>query len=169
MAEATEATLNEATIRDLEPMLFRYAKQRVGKDELAHDLVQETWLAAHKGISGFAGRSSLKTWLVSILRRKIVDHHRRSRPTTSFEEHHTPPGDALRERLDDAKAIAMVKKELPALPKREREAVELVDVRGLERDEAATEMGVSRGALRVMLHRGRLRLKAKLLSANHAL
>lgn len=164
-----EAMLNDETIRELEPMLFRYAKQRVGKDELARDLVQETWLAAHKGISGFAGRSSLKTWLVSILRRKIVDHHRRNRLTTTFEEHHTPPTDVLRERLDDAKAVEMVRKELPALPKREREAVTLVDVRGLERDEAANEMGVSRGALRVMLHRGRLRLKAKLLSAQHAI
>ncbi|HJL29541.1 MAG TPA: sigma-70 family RNA polymerase sigma factor, partial [Polyangiaceae bacterium LLY-WYZ-15_(1-7)] len=99
-ATATPATLDAATIRELEPSLLRYARQRVGKDELARDLVQETWVAAMKGISSFAGRSSLKTWLVSILRRKIVDMHRRSRPQVSFEEHHTPPFESPRERLD---------------------------------------------------------------------
>ncbi|MEM9067364.1 MAG: sigma-70 family RNA polymerase sigma factor [Myxococcota bacterium] len=155
-------SLTEATVRELEPGLIRYARQRVGKDELARDLVQETWLAAYKGIGSFAGRSSLKTWLVSILRRKIVDHHRRKRPTTMFEEHHTPPMAAPRERLDDQAAIELVEKTLPSLPRRERQAVTLVDVHGVDRDDAADQMGVSRGALRVMLHRGRSRIKKQL-------
>ncbi|HJK89587.1 MAG TPA: RNA polymerase sigma factor [Polyangiaceae bacterium LLY-WYZ-15_(1-7)] len=168
-ATATPATLDAATIRELEPSLLRYARQRVGKDELARDLVQETWVAAMKGISSFAGRSSLKTWLVSILRRKIVDMHRRSRPQVSFEEHHTPPFESPRERLDDLAAVDMVHKELVHLPRRERQAVQLVDVEGLDRIEAAERMGVNRSALRVMLHRGRHRLKAKLEAADHAI
>ncbi len=155
--------LDEETIRELEPSLLRYARRRVGREDVAQDLVQETWVAAFGGIDSFAGRSSLRTWLVSILRRKIVDQHRRRRPQVSFEEHHTPPMlDTPRERLDDIAALEVVHRELSALPRRERQAVELCDVRGLEREEAAAEMGVSRGALRVMLHRGRLRLKSKL-------
>jgi RNA polymerase sigma-70 factor (ECF subfamily) len=159
------ATLDAATIREMEPTLLRYARLRVGRDDVARDLVQETWVAAFGGISSFAGRSSLKTWLVSILRRKIVDMHRRSRPQVMFEEHHTPPTDARRERLDDEAAMDLVQAELEALPRRERQAVELVDVQGVDRDEAADRMGVSRGALRVMLHRGRARLKSKLEDA----
>lgn len=155
-------TLDDATIRELEPGLLRYAKRRVGRDDLAKDLVQETWVAAFGGIGAFAGRSSLRTWLVSILRRKIVDQHRRKRPQVAFEEHHTPPAAPRRERLDDLAALELVHRELSGLPRRERQAVELCDVRGLDRTEAAAEMGVSRGALRVMLHRGRQRLKQKL-------
>lgn len=162
-------TLDAETIREMEPALLRYARHRVGREDVARDLVQETWVAAFGGISSFAGRSSLKTWLVSILRRKIVDMHRRSRPQVSFEEHHTPPSDLRRERLDDEAALELVHAELDALPRREREAVELVDVHGVDRDEAADRMGVSRGALRVMLHRGRARLRAKLEDASFEL
>lgn len=164
----TEPLLNDARVRELEPALLRYARQRVGSDELARDLVQETWLAASKSIESFAGRSSLKTWLVSILRRKIVDHHRRKRPTTTFDEHHTPPVERTREALDDQAAVALVGQALPLLPRRERQAVELIDLGGVERDEAAKQMGVTRGALRVMLHRGRNRLRRHLEAADLA-
>ncbi|MEM1414608.1 MAG: RNA polymerase sigma factor [Myxococcota bacterium] len=157
--------LDEATVRELTPGLIRYARQRVG-DELAQDLVQDTWVAAFGAIDKFAGRSSLRTWLISILRRKIIDSHRRRRPQVSFEEHHTPDGDPRRERLDDVAAANLVERELPSLPKREREAVSLVDVAGYDRDVAAEAMGVTRSALRVMLHRGRNRLKKKLESAD---
>ncbi|HID38429.1 MAG TPA: sigma-70 family RNA polymerase sigma factor, partial [Calditrichaeota bacterium] len=44
---------------------------------LAEDLVQDTFLSALKSYSSFGQRSSLRTWLVSILRNKIVDHYRR--------------------------------------------------------------------------------------------
>lgn len=159
----TTATLDNTTIRELEPSLMRYARKRVGRDDVARELVQETWVAALGGIGSFAGRSSLRTWLVSILRRKIVDMHRRNRPQVSFEEHHTPPSFAShREKLDNEAAVDVVQHELPNLPRRERQAVTLVDVQGLDRDEAAGEMGVSRSALRVMLHRGRHRLKDRI-------
>ncbi len=57
--------------------LFRYARMRVGKREVAEDLVQETFLAAIKSREPFRGAASVRTWLVSILRRKIVDHYRK--------------------------------------------------------------------------------------------
>jgi len=164
----TPARLEPDLVAELEPTLFRYARRRVASDELAHDLVQETWLAALGGIDRFAGRSSLRTWLVSILRRKIVDSHRRKRPKVTFEEHHSPPVDPPRERFDDAAALQMIHEELPSLPRRERQAVTFVDVEGLSREEAASRMGVKRTALRVMLHRGRKRLSAKLTAAGHA-
>ena len=162
------AGLDPELVAELEPMLFRYARRRVATDELARDLVQETWLAALGGIDRFAGRSSLRTWLVSILRRKIVDSHRRKRPKVTFEEHHTPPADPPRERFDDEAAVQMIHEELGGLPKREREAVTFVDVDGLSREEAASRMGVKRTALRVMLHRGRRRLHEKLSAAGYA-
>lgn len=57
-------------------MLFRYALARVGNRSDAEDLVQETFLAAIKS-SDFAGRSAASTYLVGILRHKIMDHFRK--------------------------------------------------------------------------------------------
>ena len=59
-------------------MLYRMALMRVGKPDLAEDLVQETLLAAWQARDSFAGKSSESTWLVAILKRKIIDHFRKS-------------------------------------------------------------------------------------------
>lgn len=58
--------------------LFRHASLRVGDRELAEDLVQETFLAAHRSLKGFRGDASPSTWLTGILRNKIADHFRRT-------------------------------------------------------------------------------------------
>jgi RNA polymerase sigma-70 factor, ECF subfamily len=57
-------------------VLFRYALQRVRRRDVAEELVQETFLAALRAWQGFTGQSSERTWLVGILRHKIVDHIR---------------------------------------------------------------------------------------------
>lgn len=69
-------------------VLFRVAMARLNNRDTAEDLVQETFLAAWKGRVTFDGRASLETWLVAILKRKIIDHFRRTgrRPTNSFSE-----------------------------------------------------------------------------------
>jgi RNA polymerase sigma-70 factor, ECF subfamily len=58
--------------------LYRYALVRLRAPELAADLVQETFLEAFRTRSAFAGRSSERTWLVGILKHKIVDHLRKA-------------------------------------------------------------------------------------------
>lgn len=164
------ATLDPATIELVSPSLFRYASRRIGREDVAADLVQETWLAAMGSVASFAGRSTLKTWLTSILRRKIVDHHRRRRHEVEVDENHLVTEPVMpTDRADDERAVELVRELLPSLPRREREALELCDVQGLDRDEAAAKMGVTRGALRVLLHRGRHRLRADLEAAGHGL
>ncbi len=59
-------------------VLFRYALQRVRRRDVAEELVQETFVAALQARRTFSGRSSERTWLVGILRHKIVDHIRRA-------------------------------------------------------------------------------------------
>jgi len=58
--------------------LFQYALARVRDPSLAEDLVQETLLAGIKAHSSFSQRSSEKTWLISILKHKIIDYFRKS-------------------------------------------------------------------------------------------
>ena len=54
-------------------VLYSYALMRVGKKEIAEDMVQETLLAALQNWQSFAGNSSERTWLIGILRHKILD------------------------------------------------------------------------------------------------
>ena len=164
------ATITADTIRELEPILLGYARKRISNEELARDLVQETWLAAMVSLPRFAGRSSLRTWIISILRRKIVDQYRRARPQVAFIEEAHGEVEALDvvSRMDDAAALTVVARELVSLHGREREAVTLVDVEGVDRDDAAVELGVTRNHLRVLLHRGRAQLRGALEAADYA-
>lgn len=57
--------------------LFRIAMIKVNDTETAQDLVQDTFLSAIKGLDSFKGESSEKTWLISILRNKIIDYYRK--------------------------------------------------------------------------------------------
>ncbi|GBC59590.1 hypothetical protein DENIS_0529 [Desulfonema ishimotonii] len=57
--------------------LYRFALSRIRKPEVAEDLVQETFMAALRSHRKFRGRSSVRTWLIAILKHKIVDHYRR--------------------------------------------------------------------------------------------
>jgi RNA polymerase sigma-70 factor (ECF subfamily) len=58
--------------------LYRYASMRLLDPEVAAELVQETFLQAYRGRDRYRGRASERTWLVSILRHKLIDHLRRS-------------------------------------------------------------------------------------------
>jgi len=57
--------------------LFNYTISRVNNSEIAKDLISETFLAGLKSKDNFKGLASERTWLVSILKRKIIDHYRK--------------------------------------------------------------------------------------------
>ena len=69
--------------------LYRYARLRLKDRDLAAELVQETFLQALRGRDAYAGGAPERTWLVGILRHKILDHYRKA-----ARERGTPtPGD----------------------------------------------------------------------------
>lgn len=59
-------------------ILFAYALRATGNRAVAEDLVQETLLAAFRGRDSFSGASAERTWIIGILKNKILDHYRRS-------------------------------------------------------------------------------------------
>jgi RNA polymerase sigma-70 factor (ECF subfamily) len=65
-------------VNDYSDALFGYAVQRVGDRQGAADLVQETFLAAWRNVDGYNGEASVKTWLFTILKNKIIDHYRKA-------------------------------------------------------------------------------------------
>jgi RNA polymerase sigma factor (sigma-70 family) len=165
------STFSHQQIAHIEPVLLRYATRALRREDLARDLVQETWAAALVSLPGFEARSTLRTWMVGILRRKIVDHHRRQKPTTSFSEewHGTQEAAEPEAAIDGREAVREVGSYLKRLPRRQRGAVELCDVAGQSRSEAAKSLGISDGHLRVVLHRGRKRLREELERDGHRL
>ena len=66
--------------------LYRFALLRVRKPEIAEDLVQDSLLAAVRGVKDFSGRSTERSWLVGILKNKIFDHFRKAGRETSFTD-----------------------------------------------------------------------------------
>jgi len=58
--------------------LFNYTISRVNDRDIAQDLVQDTFFAGLKSMKNFKGEASERTWLVSILKRKIIDHYRKT-------------------------------------------------------------------------------------------
>jgi RNA polymerase sigma factor (sigma-70 family) len=76
-------------VDDYSDTLYNFAVTRVNDHEMAKDLVQDTFVSAIKGLDNFQGKSTVKTWLFSILKRKIIDHWRKqesrqTRPMSSL-------------------------------------------------------------------------------------
>ena len=155
---AVGASLDEADLEALHLYLLRYAERKVATPDIARELVQETWLAVLEALPRFAGRSSIRTWVISILRRKIADLYRAKRRTEPFDDSAMPdPHAPLFEQILSRERNARVLDAIDALSPREREAVMLCATN--ERAEVARQMGLSQPCLRVTLCRGRRHLR----------
>jgi RNA polymerase sigma-70 factor (ECF subfamily) len=169
--------------------LSRLARSFSRNDAVIEEAVQETWLAVFQGIHGFQGRSTLRTWLFGILvnqaRRLAVREHRHARVAlggNGVPGQSPSNGDGDREPgmgrngmwveppapwgLENPES-AMVSKEtlgaieagLADLPETQRQVVLLRDVEGLGSEEVCNVLGVTDTNQRVLLHRGRARVR----------
>jgi RNA polymerase sigma-70 factor, ECF subfamily len=159
-----------------QPSMLRLAGTMVSSRAVAEEAVQDTWMGVVRGIERFEGRSSCKTWLFRILTN-------RARSAGSREPHHTAMEslhavDPLRfdaqghwadpldrwteesdDRLDAAIWAPVLRSALADLPPRQRQVVLLRDVEGLSGHEVCSVLDVSSGNQRILLHRGRSRLR----------
>jgi RNA polymerase sigma-70 factor (ECF subfamily) len=154
-------SITQEVFDELNPSLVRHARRLVTRRDDADDLVQETWCSAMRSIASYRGESSLLTWLRRIMARRLADRLRKSRWVVELDED-TLDTDDERSALDDlssARARAALTDALAQLPHPECTAVLLCDLQELERDEAAARLAVTRGHLRVILHRARRKLE----------
>jgi RNA polymerase sigma-70 factor (ECF subfamily) len=152
--------IDEAAVRQLEPVLYRFALRATRNPELSRDLTQEALLAAVAQAATFAERSSLRTWVVGILAHKVTDHRRRSAVRRVVLEDEgdllaTPSAEDVERVVSARQELRAVDRALAALPERERLALLLLDVECVDRTEACNALGVSATHLRVLLHRAR--------------
>jgi RNA polymerase sigma-70 factor (ECF subfamily) len=161
-----------------QPML-RLARSMLPSPEVAEEAVQDTWMGVVRGIERFEGRSSLKTWLFRILTnraRSAGSREHRDMPIESLHAVDPVRFDATgqwasplerwveesEDRLEAATWSPILKSALDDLPPRQRQVVMLRDIEGLSNDEVCAVLEISSGNQRILLHRGRSRLRESL-------
>ena len=165
--------------------LVRLALSFVGNRATAEEVVQETWSQVITGLAGFEGRSSLRTWIFRICTNRALrrgERESRSVPLSALSDDDAPevepqrfdrsghwsdpprPWDARNpeEILQRAEAVACIERTMEELPPVQRAVVLLRDVEGMEAAEACAVLEVSESNQRVLLHRGRARIRREL-------
>lgn len=166
--------------------LFNYAFVRVNDAEKAEDLMQETFLSALRAKDNFQGKSSERTWLISILKRKIIDTYRKKyssmessmadyeqnisddafyRSNDPFKGHWLegkgPHSHSLipEGELEQEELMKIIRFCISLLPPNLASAFVMKMIDEAESVDICKELGITSSNLWVMLHRARLKMR----------
>jgi len=181
---AGEEAAYRALVRRHHGALVALARTVLRDGGAAEEAVQETWLAVVTGLHAFEGRSRLSTWIAGILLNKARSRAVRDARTLPFSalegegsndeiERFLPNGHwaepvAFWEPLDPERVLAgrelwaHAAAAIEALPPSQRAVMILRDIEDVELDEIARMLGLAGGHVRVLLHRARARVRARL-------
>ncbi|MDB5050853.1 MAG: polymerase, sigma-24 subunit, subfamily [Fibrobacteres bacterium] len=150
-----------------------FIRRQLASQEECLEVLQEVYLAVHKGLPGFAGKSKLTTWIFSLAHHKIcdriADRDRSHQELTENREASLSTETAGAERWDGITAWdaapdrvsarnaveGLIGKAIEALPEHARQVYQLRDVEGMSGEETAEVMGITPENVRVQLHRAR--------------
>jgi RNA polymerase sigma-70 factor (ECF subfamily) len=160
----------EVLLARYEQQVFRFGLRMCGNEEDARDVLQETLLAAFRGLRQFRGDARLSTWLYQVARsfctkarRRPIDAPARHEPLEGATARGLQAAQSGPEERAHAREMARVIQEaLLALPEPQREVVILRDVEGLTAEEASQVVGIAVPALKSRLHRARFGLQEKI-------
>jgi RNA polymerase sigma-70 factor, ECF subfamily len=171
------------------PAMIRVAMAYVPSRAAAEEAVQETWIAVMRGIDGFEGRSSLKTWVFRILMNVAMRTGARERRSVPFSalaaaedtgepsvdpdrflpaDHELFPGHwaimparwpTPEEGLLAGEMRGVVAAAIAALPEAQRTVIGLRDIEGWSSEEVCEALEISAGNQRILLHRARSRVR----------
>ena len=167
------------------PAMVRVARTYVPSRAVAEEVVQETWIAVMRGIEGFEGRSSLKTWIFRILANVAMRRGERESRSVPFSalaaaedtsepsvdpdrflpaDHELVPGHwavmparwpTPEEGLLAGETRDVIARAIEELPKAQRTVIALRDVEGWSSEEVCDALEITAGNQRVLLHRAR--------------
>ena len=169
--------------------MVRIARLFVGR-ETAEDVVQDSWLAVLQGIGAFEGRSSLRSWILTIVANRAKSRfgrELRAVPFSAFAAEaegddpavdpdrflpasdprwpfhwSTAPAAWPEAQVERREALACVRSAIAELPPAQRTVITLRDVEGWESAEVCASLGVSEANQRVLLHRARSKVRRAL-------
>ena len=157
--------------------MLSVARGYVPSNAVAEEVVQEAWVGVLRGIDRFERRSSFRTWLFHILVNRAISAGARERRSIPVDDlgpvvdaswfdaagnWQVPPepwADQVDDKILAAKMAARILTAIDELPLQQREVVLLRDVQGLSGDEVCAILDISRVNQRVLLHRGRSKLR----------
>ncbi len=159
--------------------LFNYTITRVNDREIAQDLVQDTFFAGLKSMKNFKGEASERTWLISILKRKIIDHYRKinskkgkAEVRINYNSGEEDAGDWLEERVadpfDKTAEDSLINTELGLaihncigkLPEKQAQVFKMKTIMEYETEAICKELNITASNLWVIIHRARTALAA---------
>lgn len=170
------------------PML-RLASMYVANSRLAEEVVQDTWIGMLRGLDRFEGRSSLKTWLFSILVNRARTNARREGryvPLETGEEEYEPsvgserfhpqdhPGhgewvarpaswdEIPEEHLSSKETLDHIYRAIRSLSEQQREVITMRDIEQWSAEEVCNVLGLNETNQRVLLHRARSKVRQQL-------
>jgi RNA polymerase sigma-70 factor, ECF subfamily len=182
----------KALVDAYSPFLLRLAMMHVPSRAIAEEVVQDTWVGVLRGLDRFEGRSSLRTWVTSILLNTARTRGRREGRIVPFallrrryEEGSGPAVDPDRfqgrrgerpgwwarppaawespeESLGADETRRVLLESIRDLPPRQREVIALRDLSGWTSEEVCDVMGISEANQRVLLHRARSKVREAL-------
>ncbi len=157
--------------------LFNYAVGRVSDAEIAKDLVQDTFYAGLNSAKNYKGDAAERTWLIAILKRKIIDHYRKinskkgkAEVRMSYSANHDSEGDWLEEQVADPFSILendVIENEelglaihdcISKLPKKQAMVFKMKTIQGIGTEDICKELAINPSNLWVMIHRARTAL-----------
>lgn len=158
--------------------LFNYAVARVSNVDIAKDLVQETFFSGLKSAKNFEGKATERTWLVSILKRKIIDYYRKinskkaqSEVRMDFYQEGENEGQWIEDRVPQSwqsQSDQLIENQelrhqlddcIDRLPEKYGMVFRLKTIQGFETEEICNELDITPSNLWVMVHRARTQLR----------
>jgi RNA polymerase sigma-70 factor, ECF subfamily len=172
-----------------QPAMLRLAQMYVSSRAVAEEVVQEAWIGILKGLAAFEGRSSLRTWMYKIVTNVAKTRgvrEGRSLPFSALAGEHDDPVDPSwfqgpddpfpggwrsfpddwrgipEDRLLGRETLDQIARALDGMPAMQAEVVRLRDVMGWSSDEVCNALELTETNQRVLLHRGRTRIRREL-------
>jgi RNA polymerase sigma-70 factor, ECF subfamily len=160
--------------------LYKFAMMQLRNETYAEDCVQEALTAAIQGAARFSGDSSVRTWLIGILKHKILDHFRRASRGEAlnvdneelslddfdalFEQHGhyvTPPSAWANpeQALTQRQFFEVLERCMSGLPKNTARVFEMREVMGLGIEEICAELSITATNCSVLIYRARMSLR----------
>jgi RNA polymerase sigma-70 factor (ECF subfamily) len=166
-------------VRRYHRLMLRVARGYVRTDAVAEEVVQEAWLAVVRGIERFEGRSSFKTWLLRIVANRAMTSGAKEARSVPVEpsvsaDHFVPEGEPgagawstppepwPEDQLLAGETRAVIDGAIEELPPLQRAVVSMRDIEGLSSEEVQEMLDISAGNQRVLLHRGRQKVREAL-------
>lgn len=153
--------------------LYNYTIVRVNDHEVAQDLISETFLAGLKSMENFKGEATERTWLISILKRKIIDHYRKINSKKGKAEVRVSykaedqEGDWLEEQVEDQfdktaedqmeneELGEAIFKCLQSLPEKQAAIFRMKTIDGFDTEVICNEFDITPSNFWVIIHRAR--------------